>query len=138
LGDECSDNSDTELYCICNQPDDGRAMTSCDKCEEWFHCECVGITIAEAKKKARWSCPKCDDAPPQEVSEPLWCVCKQPNDSTFYLGCDACHGWFHPSCLNMTQRQQTVAKERGELWRCPACLDAQQPAKRRRRAGGSG
>jgi hypothetical protein len=32
----------SEVYCYCRQGDDGSPMVSCDSCEEWFHCGCVG------------------------------------------------------------------------------------------------
>ena len=31
-----------ELYCTCQQPADDRFMIACDKCEEWYHGECIG------------------------------------------------------------------------------------------------
>ena len=36
-----------ELYCLCQQADDPgapRDWVQCDKCEQWFHPECVGTT----------------------------------------------------------------------------------------------
>jgi hypothetical protein len=30
------------VYCYCRLGDDGSPMVSCDCCEEWFHCGCVG------------------------------------------------------------------------------------------------
>ncbi|XP_051119104.1 lysine-specific demethylase JMJ17 [Andrographis paniculata] len=34
------------LYCICRRPYDERAMIACDKCDEWYHFDCVKITSA--------------------------------------------------------------------------------------------
>jgi hypothetical protein len=37
-----------ELYCLCRQPDDPKAprnFVACDKCEQWFHPECVDTTL---------------------------------------------------------------------------------------------
>ena len=38
-------------------------MISCDKCLEWFHGTCVGVTRKQgkniAKKHDKWSCPSC-------------------------------------------------------------------------------
>lgn len=37
-----------ELYCLCQQPDDPAAprdFVACDKCEQWFHPECVDTTL---------------------------------------------------------------------------------------------
>ena len=36
-----------ELFCVCQQPDDPEAprdFVQCDKCEQWFHPECVNTT----------------------------------------------------------------------------------------------
>lgn len=34
-----------KLYCICRTADENAQMISCDKCEEWYHFECVGLDI---------------------------------------------------------------------------------------------
>jgi Zn finger protein HypA/HybF involved in hydrogenase expression len=34
-----------------------REMISCDKCDEWFHFDCVGITAKTAKRA--FLCPSC-------------------------------------------------------------------------------
>lgn len=40
-----------------------RFMICCDKCEDWFHGKCVGITVAQGKKMERegrdYVCPIC-------------------------------------------------------------------------------
>jgi len=33
------------LYCLCRTSDDSRFMIGCDKCDDWFHPECVGLDI---------------------------------------------------------------------------------------------
>ena len=30
-----------DFFCFCGQPDDGKEMTECDTCHEWFHFECL-------------------------------------------------------------------------------------------------
>jgi hypothetical protein len=30
-----------KLYCVCRKPDNGEFMIQCDKCNEWFHGDCV-------------------------------------------------------------------------------------------------
>lgn len=30
-------------WCICKLPAGGRFMINCDKCDEWYHIDCVGI-----------------------------------------------------------------------------------------------
>ncbi|KAI1890855.1 hypothetical protein AGOR_G00157900 [Albula goreensis] len=67
--DDSSDNSDSEgydpnaLYCICRQKHNKRFMICCDRCEEWFHGDCVGITEARGRLLERngedYICPNC-------------------------------------------------------------------------------
>uniref|UniRef100_A0A8W8MEI4 PHD-type domain-containing protein n=1 Tax=Magallana gigas TaxID=29159 RepID=A0A8W8MEI4_MAGGI len=30
-------STDTELYCLCHRPDDGKLMVQCDQCDCWYH-----------------------------------------------------------------------------------------------------
>ena len=54
------DGETHEVYCYCQQGEDGREMIGCDntKCKyQWFHFDCV-----ELSKKPRgkyWYCPDC-------------------------------------------------------------------------------
>lgn len=47
------------LYCICRRPYDQRAMIACDKCDEWYHFDCVKISSAPKI----YICPACDPNP---------------------------------------------------------------------------
>ena len=44
-GDEPDDDPE-RLWCICQKPHNNRFMICCDKCEDWFHGSCVGVTRA--------------------------------------------------------------------------------------------
>uniref|UniRef100_A0AAY4EC93 PHD-type domain-containing protein n=1 Tax=Denticeps clupeoides TaxID=299321 RepID=A0AAY4EC93_9TELE len=66
---ESSDSDDegydpNALYCICRQKHNKRFMICCDRCEEWFHGDCVGITEARGRLMERngedYICPKCN------------------------------------------------------------------------------
>lgn len=53
------------LYCICRRPYGERAMIACDKCDEWYHFDCVKISSAPKF----YICPACnpclgEDTPP--------------------------------------------------------------------------
>ena len=48
------------IYCICRLPDDGSQMIECDKCQNWFHTNCVRATRAAlAQSSAPWHCSVC-------------------------------------------------------------------------------
>lgn len=55
----------TALYCVCRQSYDGsRNMIACDRCEDWFHPECVGITdLKKITPETPYFCPNCEKAP---------------------------------------------------------------------------
>uniref|UniRef100_A0A1I7Z6W0 PHD-type domain-containing protein n=1 Tax=Steinernema glaseri TaxID=37863 RepID=A0A1I7Z6W0_9BILA len=50
---------DEEVYCICRKPDDGNKMVACDKCEEWFHADCVGFTEEMDAEEKPYFCKAC-------------------------------------------------------------------------------
>ena len=72
------------LNCICNQPQTNRSVYEilnnsfciqifafrfilvCDKCDKWFHCECVGISQDQGEEMSRerhiWLCPVCNES----------------------------------------------------------------------------
>lgn len=56
-------NDPKKLWCICRKPHSGRFMISCDICEEWFHGDCVGISVHRGKQMERkgeeYVCPSC-------------------------------------------------------------------------------
>jgi COMPASS component SPP1 len=56
------DESDNGPYCICRGPDDHRWMICCEKCEDWFHGECIKLdkTIGESLIE-KFICPNCTD-----------------------------------------------------------------------------
>ncbi|XP_053103011.1 death-inducer obliterator 1 isoform X2 [Hemicordylus capensis] len=60
---ECEVYDPGTLYCICQQPHNNRFMICCDRCEEWFHGDCVGISEARGRLLERngedYICPNC-------------------------------------------------------------------------------
>ncbi|KAH6605251.1 set1 complex component spp1 [Trichoderma cornu-damae] len=54
------DESDNGPYCICRGPDDHRWMICCERCEDWFHGECVhiGKDVGESLVE-KFICPNC-------------------------------------------------------------------------------
>lgn len=44
-----------------------RFYIGCDKCNDWFHGSCVGITQAEAEVVEEYICPRCNSSNIQNV-----------------------------------------------------------------------
>ncbi len=61
--DGMGDEDPGKLWCVCREPHNNRFMICCDKCEDWFHGSCVGVTRAMGrqleKKGLEWICPNC-------------------------------------------------------------------------------
>lgn len=53
-------NDDQVLYCICRKPYDvPRFMIACDRCDQWFHGECIGISEKEGEFIDLYFCAEC-------------------------------------------------------------------------------
>eukprot|EP00045_Choanoeca_perplexa_P004962 m.42080 g.42080 ORF g.42080 m.42080 type:complete len:455 (-) comp12855_c0_seq1:1095-2459(-) len=51
-----------QRYCVCQQPwsAEDSEMIQCDRCEDWFHPECVGLSsVADIPKDDQYHCPRC-------------------------------------------------------------------------------
>jgi hypothetical protein len=48
------------LYCICKRPYDvPRFMIACDKCDQWFHGECIQISEKQGEFIDLYFCENC-------------------------------------------------------------------------------
>ncbi|CAJ0937004.1 unnamed protein product, partial [Mesorhabditis belari] len=50
------------LYCICKSANADKFMIACEKCDKWFHANCVNITKREANTIEGYFCPPCIEA----------------------------------------------------------------------------
>merc|ERR1712048_1160451 len=48
-----------EVFCICRSSDIERFMIACEKCNEWFHGDCINVSRKKAKSIEEWFCFKC-------------------------------------------------------------------------------
>jgi len=54
------DDADAKLYCICKTPyDETKFYVGCDRCQDWFHGACVGVTKSETDRLDSYVCPLC-------------------------------------------------------------------------------
>lgn len=61
-GDE-DDESDSGPYCICRGPDNHRFMIACERCEDWFHGDCIKMDKYTGENLVQqYICPNCTDA----------------------------------------------------------------------------
>lgn len=60
--DDDESGSDQGIYCICRGPDNHRFMIACDRCEDWFHGDCIGMDKYTGENLVqRYICPNCTD-----------------------------------------------------------------------------
>ncbi|XP_052704608.1 uncharacterized protein LOC128180527 [Crassostrea angulata] len=53
------DTGDLEIFCFCRKGDNGSFMIQCDRCDEWYHDDCVGVNAELADKWTEYFCPAC-------------------------------------------------------------------------------
>lgn len=52
----------TLAYCICGGPYDPNIfMIQCDRCDNWFHGNCVDVREYQALDIDKYHCPRCQD-----------------------------------------------------------------------------
>ncbi|XP_030839912.1 nucleosome-remodeling factor subunit BPTF isoform X3 [Strongylocentrotus purpuratus] len=71
--DECKtkkQETEEELYCLCKRPyDEAQFYIGCDRCNDWFHGHCVGISQDEAESIENYICPGCKTTTIQNLAK---------------------------------------------------------------------
>ncbi|RPD62982.1 hypothetical protein L227DRAFT_497657 [Lentinus tigrinus ALCF2SS1-6] len=84
---------DDKLYCICKTSyDEDKVMIACDRCDEWYHTQCLNINDLEVDLIDQFVCPPCVMANPNlplKTTYKARCLAglKHPHPSSP----DACH-----------------------------------------------
>ncbi len=61
-GDGSQSESDSGPYCLCRGPDNHRFMIACDRCEDWFHGDCIGMDKYTGENLVqKYICPNCSE-----------------------------------------------------------------------------
>ncbi|CAL1695921.1 unnamed protein product [Somion occarium] len=90
---EAEETVDDKLYCVCKTSyDEDRVMIACDRCDEWYHTQCVQMPDDEVDLVDQFICPVCIANNPTlslktTYKKRCWAGLKHPNPSSP----DACH-----------------------------------------------
>ncbi|KAH9944420.1 uncharacterized protein BXZ73DRAFT_39097, partial [Epithele typhae] len=123
-----TEEGDDKLYCICKTSyDEDRVMIACDRCDEWYHTQCLGINDLEVDLIDQFVCPPCIEANPDVNLKTTYkqrCMAglKHPHPSSS----SACHkpsrGAFSKFCsdecgiAHMQQRIEGWGGDQAVLW----------------------
>ncbi|KAI9063027.1 hypothetical protein FKP32DRAFT_1652056 [Trametes sanguinea] len=63
--EESEEEVDDKLYCICKTHyDEDKVMIACDRCDEWYHTQCLNMNDLEVDLIDQFVCPPCITANP--------------------------------------------------------------------------
>ncbi|KAH9898441.1 hypothetical protein C8Q73DRAFT_744400 [Cubamyces lactineus] len=63
--EEEEEAADDKLYCICKTSyDEDKVMIACDRCDEWYHTQCLNMNDLEVDLIDQFVCPPCIRANP--------------------------------------------------------------------------
>ena len=103
--------SKPETYCYCKWGSSG-IMLCCEKCNRWYHDECLGLSESEISNVNSFYCAECINKnkglkttylnDPQALSH---CAsCSEPAQDIM-ANCGSCKDSFHPDCINYDEAE---------------------------------
>ncbi|GBE78286.1 hypothetical protein SCP_0111690 [Sparassis crispa] len=131
-------DTDDKLYCVCKTSyDEDRVMIACDRCDEWYHTQCVNMPDVEVDLVDQFICPPCIESNPHLSLRTTYkrrCLygLKHPNPSSP----SACHkparGAFSKYCsdecgmLYMQSRIDAWGGDKRRLWESVKSADKRE------------
>ena len=94
-------------------------------CKHIFHPSCLGD--AGPIDNQPWFCTLCKLQQEKELSskrENDICICQRKVIEENSIFCDCCHRWYHPACINVSDRAFNQLITSKEDYCCPSCTDA--------------
>lgn len=122
----------------CDKPDNGTPMIGCDKCDQWYHWQCVGI-LTEPKEEDIWLCPKCkkkkSTVTSSKVSQPPTITSSRPTSS--FIGSptstsrysSSSSSWYCPSCKTSDNSKPSIGCDECDRWYHWQCVGINIPPK---------
>ena len=121
----CLSKNKKDTFCYCNYKESG-TMLCCEKCDMWFHDECLGFDEYEVNNIDIYYCAACENrydiltkykVPPLPSPDDKYCYCRE-GESGLMIECGKCKEWFHNTCLNLPEStlNQTL------LYFCKECI----------------
>ncbi|KAK1758628.1 Set1 complex component spp1 [Echria macrotheca] len=99
-----SSESDSGPYCLCRGPDNHRFMIACDRCEDWFHGECIGMDKWTGENLVqKYICPNCSDGKRYVTRYKKTCSFEgcirparlyDPKDRSIFCSDEHCQAWW--------------------------------------------
>lgn len=143
-----SSESDSGPYCLCRGPDDHRFMIACDRCEDWFHGECIGMDKHTGEKLVqKYICPNCTDGGRYATRYKKMCSlseCAEPAriyDSThpsIFCSPEHCQAWWEQLIATLPRSKTTSAADHLTQDELMGLLDAPSPPARLEDGGDTG
>ncbi|KAL2131616.1 hypothetical protein VTI74DRAFT_4800 [Chaetomium olivicolor] len=114
-----SSESDNGPYCLCRGPDDHRFMIACDRCEDWFHGECIGMDKHTGENLVqRYICPNCAEAGRYTTRYKKMCSlvgCRNPAriydaaQPSIFCSAEHCQAWWEQLVAKLPRTKSTEA-----------------------------